>query len=113
MFLGKLFIIYPVIIEEYGLQPDDVTCLNDNSSYTCSVFLEKNRPYTQIFEQAVCDNEQMSVTLMGNQMNCDENIYVVGLTESDVGKSVNRWKTSSENHAELCNYDCHCTGRCE
>jgi len=108
-----------VIVEEGGLQPDDVIHLNDNSTSTCSNFVTNRQQYTQIFKDSFCADDQMSVTLVGRQMACDNGLYVVGLSPPDVGKPQNIWKRcqqtrhiTTDSDTEWCSYDCHCSGRC-
>jgi len=62
----------------------------------------------------------MSVTLVGQHMRCIDNVYVVGLTGSDVGRRINSWKrcrpswqTGTDDNADWCHYDCTCAGGCE
>ena len=97
-----------------------MTPLNDNSTHTCSAFVAHKPQMTQIFKPAVCTTDQMSVTLVGEQMKCGQNVYVVGLKGADVGKPFNTWKTCKprwqetlDSGVEWCNYDCSCTGGCE
>ena len=103
-----------------GLQPDNVARITDNSVNTCSEFVADTPLHTQMFEQAVCTADQMSVTLVGKGIKCESNIYVVGLKGADVGKALNRWKrckprwqTTTNESVDWCIYDCHYLGGCE
>ena len=107
-------------IEDRSIQPDDVTYLNDNSTFTCSNFVTNRQQYTQIFKESFCADDQMSVTVVGRQMTCDNGLYVVGLSPPDVGKPLNKWKRcqqtwhiTTDDDIEWCSYDCHCSGQCE
>ncbi|KAK2145809.1 hypothetical protein LSH36_656g01083 [Paralvinella palmiformis] len=109
-----------VVIKFHGLQPDNITNLNDDLIATCSRFATDKHQYTQIFKKVNCSNDRMSVTLIGQDMNCTDSIYVVGLTGSDAGKANNKWKTclsrwqtTTDDNVDWCIYDCTCTGGCE
>ncbi|KAK2139188.1 hypothetical protein LSH36_1957g00018 [Paralvinella palmiformis] len=65
-----------VIIEDRSIQPDDVTYLNDNSTFTCSNFVTNRQQYTQIFKESFCADDQMSVTVVGRQMTCDNGLFL-------------------------------------
>jgi len=116
-----LLLAFPtVIIERHGLQPDNGTNLNDNSIATCSQFVTDGHQHTQIFQQTICTIDRMSVTLVGQDMKCVDNMYVAGLTGSDVGKAINKWKrcrprrqTTTDDNLDWCIYECICTGNCE
>ena len=97
-----------------------MTKLEDNSISTCSRFVADGHQYTQIFQQTTCTTDRMSVTLVGQDMKCVDNMYVVGLTGSEVGKANNKWKTcrprwqtTTDDNLDWCIYDCICTGDCE
>ena len=108
-------------VEKRGLQPDDVTYLNDNLTLTCSNFITNRQQYTQIFKESFCACDHMHVTVVGRHMACDNGLYVAGLSPPDVGKPLNKWKRcqktyeryTTSNALEWCLYDCHCSGRCE
>lgn len=109
-----------MIIEERGLQPDDVTPLNDNSTRTCSTFASTRRRHTQIFAQSVCSTDKMSITLVGQRMKCDNDLYVAGLAGSDVGKPLNkwqscqrRWENTTDDGVEWCSFNCDCINGCD
>ena len=90
--------------------------LHDDSTHTCSVFVAVHHGHTQIFDQAVCATDQVSVTLVGKEMNCLQDIYLAGLTGSDVEKARNRWRachTTTDNGVDWCSFHCQCSGRCE
>ncbi|KAK2140293.1 hypothetical protein LSH36_1399g00034 [Paralvinella palmiformis] len=109
-----------VIIEERGLQPDDVTPLNDNSTRTCSTFASTRPRHTQIFAQSVCSTDKMSITLVGQRMKCDNDLYVAGLAGPDVGKPLNkwqscqrRWENTTDDGVEWCSFNCDCINGCD
>ncbi|KAK2143023.1 hypothetical protein LSH36_886g00038 [Paralvinella palmiformis] len=116
---AREILYWPVIIERHGLQPDNGTNLNDNSIATCSQFVTDGHQHTQIFQQTICTIDRMSVTLVGQDMKCVDNMYVAGLTGSDVGKAINKWKrcrprrqTTTDDNLDWCIYECICTGYC-
>ena len=116
----KRLTLHTVVIKFHGLQPDNITNLNDDLIATCSRFATDKHQYTQIFKKVNCSNDRMSVTLIGQDMNCTDSIYVVGLTGSDAGKANNKWKTclsrwqtTTDDNVDWCIYDCTCTGGCE
>ncbi len=109
-----------MITDILGLQPSDAARITDNSIDTCSDFATDSPQYTQMFLQSNCSKDQMSVTLVGQDMKCDSNIYVVGLKGADVGKTLNKWKicklrwqTTTSESVDWCFYECHCDGGCE
>ena len=62
----------------------------------------------------------MSVTSVGQDMRCVDNMYVVGLTGSDVRKANNKektfkpiWQTTVDDNVDWCMYDCICPVGCE
>ncbi|KAK2159033.1 hypothetical protein LSH36_160g05008 [Paralvinella palmiformis] len=70
--------------------------------------------------EAYCDVKRMTVTIVGQDMGCGQNLYIVGLTQPDIGKPLNRWKTcnqtwqkTNDDNVEWCSYDCDCSGVCE
>lgn len=114
------FSLLVTTVDEDGLTPDDVTRINDESTKTCSVFKAERPIFTQLFQTTSCTADHMSVTLVGRDMTCDGHLFVVGLTEADVGKSMNTWTTcrrvwhaSSPESVDWCIYDCKCTKGCE
>ena len=106
--------------EARGIQPDDVANLNDTSTLSCSKFVSDGTRYTQLFKQSYCNADHMSVTIVGLDMECEQDLYVVALSEDDVDKPLNRWKTckvswhtTSTDNKQWCSYDCECSRGCE
>jgi hypothetical protein len=117
----NLFVfLVSVVVEQGGVQPDEVKYLNDNFTETCSNFVTNRRQHTQLFKERYCDVNKMTVTVVGREMGCGQGLYLVGLTKPDVGKPLNRWKmcklnmeATTEDKVEWCSYDCDCSGGCE
>ena len=114
------FSFAPVMIERNGFQPDNIEYLRDNSIQTCTSFVAGNLQYTQLFKKTYCSADVMTVTLVGRDMKCGQDLSVVGLTAADVNKPFNRWKTckqiwqaTGDDGAEWCSYECDCSGGCK
>ena len=108
------------MVERNGLQPDNIEHLRDNSIQTCASFVAGKFQYTQLFKETYCSVDVMTVTLVGRDMKCGQDFYVVGLTAADVNKTFNRWKTckqtwqaTGEDGSEWCSYECRCSGECK
>ena len=109
-----------VLVDKRGLQIDDTKHISDNSTDTCATFLASKLQHTQVFKESYCNADRMAVTVVGRNMKCDEDLYVVGLTVTDVNKPLNRWKTckhiwqaTNDDNTEWCSYECDCSRGCE
>ena len=82
--------------------------------------MASERHYTQLFKESNCNEEEMTVTVIGRDMKCGQDLYVVGLTAADVNRSLNTWRTCkqlgqaiTEDNTEWSSYECHCSGGCK
>ena len=108
------------MVQEGGSHAEDIDMLRDSSPQTCSRFVSDKYQHTQLFKESYCNSDRMTVTVVGQDMGCGQDLYVVGLSAADVGKPLNRWKickltwnTTNADNMEWCSYDCDCSGGCE
>ena len=107
----------PVRVDENGLPPDDVTHLDDNSTETCSRFVPSKHQHTQICKQFKCHRDLVTVSVVGEDMNYGQDLYIFGLTATEAGKPVNKclflWEITTGNRTERSCYDCGCSSGCK
>jgi hypothetical protein len=108
-----------VTVDQQGIQPDDITKLHDDSSLTCATFTASKTQQTKIYEPSTCSAGQLTITVVGNNLDCSR-LYVVGMTTPGEGARRDRWakctltwQTIDQNSAEWCSFACLCTGGCQ
>ncbi|KAK2139347.1 hypothetical protein LSH36_1849g00001 [Paralvinella palmiformis] len=106
------------------LLPQNVDYLTDDSPDTCAIFsFNKETPHIRdtIFRVELTEDntDMINVTLIGSNLQCGHNLYVVPITEPEKASWKGIWiacsfvETSIDEKGEKCLHQCHCSGRCE
>ncbi|KAK2146152.1 hypothetical protein LSH36_628g00017 [Paralvinella palmiformis] len=114
----------PVVsFDEVSIHPDNVEFLTDDSVDTCALFaigVDADVPKRTKFRISISDivTDQVIVAMIGINMGCDREFYVMPLSQNDTLKWKGCWSvcplmesTRSEDK-DNCLFDCQCSGSC-
>ncbi|KAK2142427.1 hypothetical protein LSH36_956g00000, partial [Paralvinella palmiformis] len=110
--------------EENGITIDREEYLVDDSTQTCAAFTINNATLvpkpTNLRIQVPPDVvNNLTVTLIGTDLDCDHGFYVTPLSAAETDKWIGRWSrcslsdTFSYEGKEGCVFQCQCSGSCE
>ena len=109
-----------VLVDESGVQTNNITMLYDDSAMTCAAFTASKMQQTKVYKTSSCSVDTLIVTIVGRDLGCYMDLYVVGMTSPEAGarrdrwaKCVPKWQAADQYSAEWCSFKCHCTGGCE
>lgn len=105
------------------ITPNDTTFLTDNSAETCTIFQADEHsdiPQYTTFRVVVLDEkvEYLNFTLLGVNLTCSGNLFVMPLTVQQTINWSGIWATCHlidsgvENLSERCIFSCRCLGGC-
>jgi hypothetical protein len=118
--IGRLRIHF----HDSGIKPDKEEFITDNSPRTCATFNnsdDTNSPRYTNFRIQVAHHkiDYANVTLIGTNLGCGHNLYVMPLSTAETEKWTGRWTTcpvteeTTYKGKERCSYSCQCRGSCE
>ena len=105
------------------INPVNLSFLRNDNNDTCTTFeADVRTEVSQLttFRVRSYDEqaEYINVTLVGRNLSCANNLYVIPLTAAQTKHWTGIWTTcpllttSVEGRLESCTFNCHCLGRC-